>query len=154
MPPWYSDGLRFECTMCGECCSGAPGYVLFTEEEAAAMCARLGVSRAEFEARYTQDLRMEIAGRSRSLKEIETEHGHDCVFLDRKTMPGKALCAIHEVRPMQCRTFPFWPEHVDSLRAWQRLSRSCEGVGRGAVVPVARVREQVEAHRRDRGIGG
>ena len=25
--PWYRDGLRFECTRCGHCCTGAPGYV-------------------------------------------------------------------------------------------------------------------------------
>ena len=25
--PWYRDGLRFTCTRCGNCCTGAPGYV-------------------------------------------------------------------------------------------------------------------------------
>ena len=25
--PWYRDGLRFACTRCGACCTGAPGYV-------------------------------------------------------------------------------------------------------------------------------
>ena len=30
--PWYRDGLRFECTRCGACCTGAPGYVWVTPE--------------------------------------------------------------------------------------------------------------------------
>ena len=24
---WYHLGLRFQCTGCGDCCTGAPGYV-------------------------------------------------------------------------------------------------------------------------------
>ncbi|MFM1805538.1 MAG: hypothetical protein RL136_2417, partial [Planctomycetota bacterium] len=30
--PWYAEGLRFECTQCGNCCSGGPGAVWFTPE--------------------------------------------------------------------------------------------------------------------------
>ncbi|RMD61622.1 MAG: YkgJ family cysteine cluster protein, partial [Planctomycetota bacterium] len=41
---WYSAGLRFECTQCGACCTGSPGYVAFTEEEARGMASRLGLS--------------------------------------------------------------------------------------------------------------
>jgi Fe-S-cluster containining protein len=148
--PWYERGLRFECTMCGRCCSGPSGYVLFTDEEARLIAHRLGVSVPEFLRRYTDDTRMEISGRRRSLREVETDHGLDCIFLDRLSMPGKALCTIHEVRPLQCRTFPFWPEHVQSRRAWDSLAQTCEGIGRGPVVPFTEIRVQVEAHRRDR----
>lgn len=148
---WYAEGLQFECTQCGACCSGAPGYVLFTDDEAARISARLGIGVPEFLEKYTVEMRERIGGRSRSLREVETEHGLDCVFLDRVSQPGRTLCAIHDVRPMQCRTFPFWPEHLESPRAWQRLGRQCEGVGRGTSVPLTQVRVQVEAHRRDRG---
>src|SRR5437763_101054 len=27
---WYGAGLRFNCTQCGNCCSGGPGYVWLT----------------------------------------------------------------------------------------------------------------------------
>lgn len=148
--PWYAEGLSFECTQCGACCSGAPGYVLYTEDEARRIAARLGISGEEFIERYTVDMKMTVAGRSRSLREVESEHGQDCVFLDRTTQPGKTLCSIHEDRPMQCRTFPFWPEHLASPRAWQRLSRQCEGIGRGALVPLTQVRVRVERQERDR----
>ena len=32
--PWYASGLAFECTQCGDCCSGPEeGYVWVTPEE-------------------------------------------------------------------------------------------------------------------------
>jgi len=30
---WYKPGLRFKCTECGACCTGAPGYVWISEKE-------------------------------------------------------------------------------------------------------------------------
>lgn len=151
--PWPHPGLRFECTMCGACCSGSEGYVLFTDDEARHIAGRLGVTVEQFLDRYTHDMGVEIAGRRRSLNEVPTEHGLDCVFLDRATSPGKALCSIHDLRPLQCRTFPFWPEHVRDESAWRRLGRDCEGVGRGAFIPVEQLRVQTALHRADRGIG-
>jgi Fe-S-cluster containining protein len=148
--PWYSTGLRFECTSCGQCCTGAPGYVLFTDAEAARIAGHLGLSKGDFLDRYTTDLGAAVSGRSRTFKENESEQGHDCIFLDRATQPGKALCSIHELRPTQCRTFPFWPEHVESPRAWQRLSRQCEGIDRGPTIPLTQITIQLESHRNDR----
>ena len=40
--PWYKDGLRFECTQCGACCSGEPGFVWVADEEIAGMAGLLG----------------------------------------------------------------------------------------------------------------
>lgn len=39
----------------------------------------------------------------------------DCIFLgpDNK-------CAVHAVRPLQCATYPWWPELVADVEAWQR----------------------------------
>lgn len=138
---WYAEGegggLRFECTMCGRCCTGPPGYVTFTDEEAMAMARDLGLSRRQFLARYTT-----VEGSQRSLREVESEHGYDCVFLDRTTVPGKAVCSIYESRPLQCRTFPWWPGNLRTERDWKRLGRECEGVGRGGFVPIEEIRIQ------------
>lgn len=139
---WYADGLRFECTQCGACCTGKPGFVLFTDDEADAIAARLGVTRADFLERYTHDT---PAGRS--FAERETEFGYDCVFLDRESVPGAALCSVHDLRPTQCRTFPFWPEHIRSKSAWDRLGRECEGVNRGPIVPIESIRVQRDMSR-------
>ena len=123
---WWSSGLRFECTQCGNCCTGAPGYVRFTDEEGDAMAETLGLSRERFDAAYTRGT---PAGRS--LTEVETEHGHDCVFLDRVSEPGKALCRVYRARPGQCRAWPFWPENLRSERSWRRAGRGCPGMDQG-----------------------
>lgn len=134
---WFAarGGLRFSCTQCGNCCSGPPGYVLYTEAEGEALARRLGVTVDEFVERYTEET---IKGRS--LKEIPGPKGNDCVFLDRESVPGRALCSVYEERPGQCRTWPFWPSVVRSERTWERAKGTCPGMDRGVLVPVERVR--------------
>lgn len=119
-------GLRFQCTMCGNCCTGPTGYVKFTEDEAVAIARRLGVSVESFYARYARDT---VVGKS--LVEVETPFGYDCVFLDRDAVPGKAVCSLYEDRPEQCRTWPFWASNLTSEHAWKAASRGCPGIGSG-----------------------
>ncbi|MEM8757023.1 MAG: YkgJ family cysteine cluster protein [Planctomycetota bacterium] len=119
-------GLRFSCTRCGACCTGAPGYVCFSDDEADAMAAKLGLPRDQFLDRYTHNT---PAGRS--LTERRTRFGHDCVFLDRDAVPGKAVCSLYEARPAQCRTWPFWTSNLTSERAWLEAARGCPGIDRG-----------------------
>lgn len=119
-------GLRFACTMCGNCCSGAPGVVLFTDDEAAALALHLGLTVEAFLATYTQE-----TSEGRSLVERRTQHGYDCVFLDRESRPGRALCGVYEYRPMQCRTWPFWKRTLRDREAWLRSKRMCPGIDTG-----------------------
>ena len=42
------------------------------------------------------------------------EQGESCVFLGDD---GK-LCTIYEARPVQCRTYPFWPKVMNTQQAW------------------------------------
>lgn len=143
MTAWIPDeGLRFECTACGACCTGPPGYVMVTDDEIAALAARFGLTVDEFTESHTHAAR---AGRS--LNETQTEHGFDCVLLDRETVPGKAVCSAYEDRPVQCRTFPWWPEHTRSKQAWERLSRECEGVHRGDFVSVDEITKNLREQR-------
>jgi Fe-S-cluster containining protein len=141
---WFApQGLRFECTQCGACCTGPAGYVTVTDDDCAAIATLIGEDLARFLERYTHETPL-----GRSLNERPTEHGQDCVFLDRGSVPGKAVCGIYEARPLQCRTFPWWPGHLGSPKAWRRLGRECEGVGRGGFVPVEDIRVSRDAQRR------
>jgi Fe-S-cluster containining protein len=151
-PEWFAQadapeggrGLRFGCTMCGNCCSGPPGYVLVTPAEVAALAKRLGVSEKEFIDRYTH-----MMSKGRSLNEVVSRGAHpaiegdvrnDCVFLDRVSVPGRGVCGVYEDRPGQCRTWPFWPSVVRSREAWDRATRVCPGMNTGRLVPVEEVR--------------
>jgi Fe-S-cluster containining protein len=122
---WYADGLRFACTQCGGCCTGPTGYVWCNDEEIRAMAAGLRITEAQFLTRYTRLLH----GR-RSLTEVRTRHGYDCVLL-QQTGPGMACCSAYDVRPAQCRTWPFWPENLASPEDWHRAARRCPGVAAG-----------------------
>lgn len=115
--PWYRDGLCFECQCCRACCRGEPGYVWVSEAEIAALAAALGRDAEGFRREHCRE-----AGGRTSL--CERPDG-DCVLL------GADGCLAYEARPAQCRTFPFWPEHLDRPAGWERLGRECPGVGRG-----------------------
>lgn len=118
-------GLRFSCTQCGNCCTGPTGYVLFTPEEAGRMAAALGVDTETFTTTYTRETDL-----GRSLREVRTPRGYDCVFLERDGS-GLARCRIYQARPGQCRTWPFWKSNLRDRGAWERAARTCPGINRG-----------------------
>jgi len=130
-------GLRFSCTMCGNCCTGPEGYVLVNDAECEALARRAGLHASEFIERYTHMLPM-----GRSLIERTTAHGQDCVFLDREKFPGKAVCGVYEDRPRQCRTWPFWESTLRSRRDWERAKRVCPGMDKGNFVRADQIRIQ------------
>ena len=93
---WYQEGLRFQCTECGKCCTGAPGYVWVNEQEMEEMAAFLHISLKEFMMKYVRRV-----GHRYSL--TESKKTFDCVFLKEKK------CQVYGARPVQCRTYPWWP---------------------------------------------
>jgi Fe-S-cluster containining protein len=128
--PWYEGGLRFQCTGCGDCCTGAPGYVWVNQAEIDALAARLDMSPEEFERKYVRDV-----GVRRTLKE---RRNYDCVFLDAETRK----CTVYEDRPRQCRTWPFWNSNLKSPAAWQRTCEVCPGSGKGRLYSIELIEEQ------------
>ncbi len=116
--PWYQAGLRFECTQCGNCCSGGPGFVWLTDADIERIAAFLNLSVPAFTSRYVR-----LIGDQLGLTE---KPGYDCIFLNRAD--GKSMCGIYPVRPMQCRTWPFWDMNLKSPDAWVRASGRCPGM--------------------------
>jgi len=122
LPEWAHEGLRFECTECGECCTGAPGYIWVSKNEVIAIAEHLNISLEKFGQQYLRQV-----GKRWSL--LEDPKNFDCIFLkDNK-------CQIYPVRPMQCKTFPWWLQNLTSEESWQQAAKTCEGIGRGEVVP-------------------
>jgi Fe-S-cluster containining protein len=134
-PTGSGPGLRFQCTCCGNCCTGPEGYVLFTEQEGDRLAARLGVSREVFVRDYTKQTSLGI-----SIKEKLSPHGLDCIFLDREKIPGKAVCGVYEDRPAQCRTWPFWKSVIRTEQSWRNAAHGCPGINRGKLVPPEQIR--------------
>lgn len=117
--PWYRDGLKFECTGCGQCCTGAPGYVWVTGEEIAVLANELSMDVPDFERKFVR-----AVGKRKSL--VERANG-DCVFFDGTTR----RCRLYAIRPAQCGTWPFWESNLESAEAWQEVTDTCPGSGHG-----------------------
>ncbi len=128
--PWYHEGLRFECAGCGDCCTGAPGFVWVGDTEMQTLAAASGLSVADFKATYVR----EADGR-RSLIE---RSGGDCVFFD----PATRKCAVYHARPLQCRTWPFWESNLRTPSIWRAISRVCPGCDRGRLYSIEEIRAQ------------
>jgi len=129
--PWYHEGLRFQCTQCGNCCTGAPGYVWVTNHEIAALAELVGQQDlAAFEQRYVRKV-----GARKSLKEFPNG---DCVFFD----PETRRCGVYGARPRQCRTWPFWDSNLRSPETWSETCQACPGSGQGQLYQLAEIEQQ------------
>jgi len=125
-PRWYAAGLAFECAECGTCCAGpAEGYVWVTDSDIAAIARHLAISEQQMRHKYVRH----VVGRT-SL--IENPRNNDCVFL-HSVGEGVRGCAIYPVRPVQCRTWPFWSSNLDSPESWALAQIKCRGMNRGTL---------------------
>ncbi len=118
---------RFECQPgCVNCCA-RPGEVYLTPEDRRRIARHLELSVREFTKQYCapddgEGLRLRIPSED------------SCLFL------GEDGCRIHPVKPLQCQAFPFWPENVETRKAWKSLSGYCPGIGVGEILAVEDVR--------------
>ena len=74
---------------------------------------------------------------------IEHRITKDCIFLQESA--GQRGCVIYEVRPSQCRSWPFWPENLKSSDAWNEAARKCPGINRGRLYSY----EEIESIKRN-----
>ena len=128
--PWYQDGLRFECTQCGDCCTGAPGFVWVNGEEIRAIATLLQMEVEDFELKYVRKV-----GIRKSLVEFPSG---DCVFFDVQSRK----CTVYDARPRQCRTWPFWDSNLSNLAAWKSTCEVCPGSGKGKLYQLETIESQ------------
>jgi Fe-S-cluster containining protein len=102
------------------------------QHEAGKICTHMGLTWKWFRRHYLR--RLEDGDL------VAADNAGACIFLD-----ATGQCGIYAVRPIQCRTYPFWPELVNSETAWRREAHRCEGISRGRVVSAARIHKAVMA---------
>jgi uncharacterized protein len=111
----YHEGFKYAfnpkaCQACeGKCCIGESGYIWVSQEEINRIAEKLLLTKEHFINNYLLKIRYRF-----TIKEIAYEGGYGCIFFDR----AKKICTIYDVRPSQCRTFPFWEyfkENIDEV---------------------------------------
>ena len=114
--------LRFACQPgCTRCCR-VKGFVYLTEADLQQAAEYVGITAAEFEAKYVI--------RYRTLLRLRRTAKRECHFL------GESGCSIHPAKPTQCRTYPFWPELVEDRRVWEEERAVCPGIGKGGLIQI------------------
>jgi Fe-S-cluster containining protein len=83
------------CTGCGNCCRW-PGDVRVLDDDVAAMAGYLELDERTFVERYTR-----LHSDRRGLSLVNRERDEGCVFLT-----DDDRCAVHAVKPRQCRDYP------------------------------------------------
>jgi len=129
--PWFKDGLSFRCTRCGNCCTGAPGFVWVNDEELRQIAALLREPLDE-----TKQLYARKTPRGWTLRE---KADGSCVFYSEAEG-----CTIYPVRPRQCQSWPFWSSNLATPETWKHTCSLCPGAGQGELIPVEEIRRKLD----------
>ncbi|HEV3238042.1 MAG TPA: YkgJ family cysteine cluster protein, partial [Gemmataceae bacterium] len=90
-----------------------------------------GITATEVIGLYTRPTH-----RERSLRE---KTNGDCIFFEKDVG-----CTIYEIRPRQCRTWPFWESNVRSPEDWERTKSVCPGSGQGELISVEEIQARLQ----------
>jgi Fe-S-cluster containining protein len=112
----FDPGACEDCA--GYCCTGESGYTWVSEQEITRIADYLGQDIDSFVGDY-----LVRVGSRFCVREVKIQGGFYCLFFDEK----KRQCAIYDVRPAQCRTFPFWEYFRDNP---EEAIRECPGACR------------------------
>lgn len=130
--------LKFECTGSGKCCvsHGEYGFVFLNKSDIRRLEKFLGVPKEEFAQQDDFDFTRFSKAKKKCWHLSNSEKG--CRFLNGKQ------CSVYEARPIQCRTWPYYPEHMNA-KAWSELSQFCPGVGRGPEKTEKEIKDIIDA---------
>ena len=106
------------CASCGgACCTGESGYIWIKYPEMVKMAEFLELTIEEFATMYLKKVKHRY-----SLVEKRLEDDNfACIFFNNELKQ----CSIYEVRPRQCRTFPFWETFKNNK---EEVKNECPGI--------------------------
>jgi len=112
---------KFDETICatceGNCCIGESGYIWITVDEIEKLSKYLNISVNELFKKYLVKY-----GYKFSIKEKQiSQNNFACIFFDMDLK----RCTIYDVRPNQCRTFPFWDYFKDKK---EEVKKECPAI--------------------------
>ena len=116
--PWWMKGVNFSCQpACGRCCNQPGGIVYLSPDDAQRLAGHASLEVEDWlerDARQTYDGRFVLKSR---------EEDGVCIHLNEQQQ-----CNVYEVRPQQCKAFPWWGENLATQTAWDKVKQSCPGI--------------------------
>jgi Fe-S-cluster containining protein len=125
--------VRFACQPgCTKCCE-QQGFVYLTEEDIPRLADYIGMTAEAFELRHVY--------RTKNQRRLRVPRHAQCEFLK------EGGCSVHPAKPLQCRTFPYWPELVGNKTNWKKTAAWCPGIDQGELVNITEARQTAEEMR-------
>ena len=118
MNKFYKDGVRFECTRCGKCCT-CDGYVFINGDDLNNLIEGEKFSKEELLKHYLSSYQ--------GYTVLRDKKNGECIFWDNEIMG----CKVYKYRPIQCRTYPFWNVVLKTEERFKKESEFCPGIGKG-----------------------
>ena len=115
---FWKNGISFLCTRCSACCRYDQGFVFLYEQDIAPILKKLNLKYEDFVSKYCRWISFNDGYEYLSFNE---KKNYDCTFWNNG-------CSIYEVRPLQCKSYPFWPQALKSLDAWLALTAGCKAI--------------------------
>ena len=128
----FTKGINFECQGSSNCCvsRGNYGYVYLSKKDLTNLAKYLNLSTDIFEKKYC-----EFSEGYLHLRELNING--NCQFLKNKK------CSIYSARPIQCRTWPFWKENMNTKKWKEELIDFCPGIGKGRLISASIIRKKI-----------
>ena len=102
----------FNCTQCGQCCSGFGGTYV-NDEDIKRIAVFIHCDPGTFKKKYCD--------RSGTKWVITQGENGSCIFFDKN-------CTIHPVKPYMCRAWPFLRTIIKNPENWNAMARACPGM--------------------------
>lgn len=121
---FWNTGLHFSCMRCSSCCRHDPGFVFLSKDDISRLITVTGFAFSDFMAKFIRPVDIGT-GFMLSLKE---KKNNDCIFW------GKSGCEAYSARPLQCSSYPFWPNILINEGSWKTESEDCPGIKSDTIV--------------------
>jgi Fe-S-cluster containining protein len=127
------NGIKFECTKCGECCinkSDSVNVHLFLSD-LNNISKLVGCNKNDFVAEYCNVIHDHFNFYDCTIIvpriELKKRRNGSCVFLENK------LCRIYLKRPFLCEIGPFHSGYMYNYMDFNNFKTFCNGIGRGTL---------------------
>ncbi|MCR5217099.1 YkgJ family cysteine cluster protein [Treponema sp.] len=138
-----NEDIKFSCQQCSWCCRFEGGVVRLSQDDLDRLCKWAELKEEQFKKVYCRSIE---DNQGKNWLILKTLQKGDCIFWDQSLCQGKGGCQCYIARPLQCSTYPFWPEIIKDKESWNKQGQKCPGINCGQVHPTEEINEEVKKY--------